>query len=255
MITLPKMPAKDLDKLLTEQVSQYFTFNVADYLVDYRIVDVFEEEGQKRQRILLAALPILQWKTFCSSLEKMGLKPAVIDLTADSLARLYGKLLDQEKPIKKRDDPSDKISDIAIVDLGTKRVEFILLEKGLFFLYSDQEAELVGLNPAQNSVQNEHSSNSSGSLEDLLNPVLRTLGEFLTFFAARHFGKSIDYIFLTGELADLPMVKELFETSLGVETRQGFPGEWRPEFVRQAKEKHINWMKYGSLYGLALRED
>jgi len=299
IITLPKMSNKDLNKLLTEQVSQYFTFNIADYLVDYRIVDVFEEEGQKRQRILLAALPMFQWKQFCSNMDSLGLKPTVIDLTADSLARLYGKLSNSKtsfkmpfeipfkiplkipfqkltkkshkkpskKPSKKVHDLNDQALDIAIVDLGTERVEFIILEKGLFFLYSDQEVALEGLNninsflspvPEEKApLESEEifTNNSYSDLEDALNPVLRTLGEFLTFFAARHYGKSIDKIFLTGELADLPSITELFETSLEVQTQQGFPENWKPDFVRQAQENQRDWMKYGSLYGLAMRED
>lgn len=287
IITLPIMSNKDLNKLLTEQVSQYFTFNIADYLVDYRIVDVFEEEGQKRQRILLAALPMVQWKQFCSNLDALGLKPTVIDLTADSLARLYGKLsnsktsiklplisvklpfeiplknfskkltkLITKKPskkiLKKVAELNDRALDIAIVDLGTERVEFVVLEKGLFFLYSDQEVALEGL---KTPLEGEEMNDSNAEIEDALHPVLRTLGEFLTFFAARHYGKSIDKIFLTGELADLPTVKELFETSLEIETQQGFPDNWKPDFVRQAQEQQQDWMKFGSLYGLAMRED
>lgn len=267
IITLPKMSNKDLDKLLTEQVSQYFTFNIADYLVDYRIVDFFEEEGQKRQRVLLAALPIFQWKQFCSNLDSLGLKPTVIDLTADSLARLYGKLSILKKPLKQEDDLKGRALDIAIVDLGSERVEFIILENGLFFLYSDQEAALKGLkkmNVSKSTESDENDllkvedslmSNSYEVLEEALTPVLRTIGDFITFFAARHFGKSIDKIFLTGELADLPLITELFETSLEVETQQGFPGNWKPDFVRQAQENQQDWMKYGSLYGLAMRED
>lgn len=291
IITLPKMSNKDLNKLLTEQVSQYFTFNIDDYLVDYRIVDVFEEEGQKRQRILLAALPMFQWKQFCTNLDSLGLKPSVIDLTADSLSRLYGKLSRSKIPFKilpeisfkmpvkipfkkpsrkilqKIDDLNDQALDMAIVDLGTERVEFVILEKGLFFLYSDQEVVLEGLstmNLAQSTVsegkdsleeENLHKNNSYEELEEALTPVLRTLGEFVTFFAARHYGKSIDKIFLTGELADLPSITKIFETSLEVETQQGFPGDWTPDFVRQAQEHKQDWMKYGSLYGLAMRED
>lgn len=266
IITLPKMSTKDLDKLLTEQVSQYFTFNIADYLVDYRIVDIFEEEGQKRQRILLAALPMFQWKQFCSNMDILGLKPTIIDLTADSLARLYGKLHNLEKSLMKVSDFNDKGLDIAIVDLGAERVEFIILEDGLFFLYSDQEVALEDLNNMKLSISTPLDGNKPlegedtlvsayKELEDALTPVLRTLGEFITFFAARHFGKTIDKIFLTGELSDIPLITELFKTSLEVDTQLGFPGNWKPTFIRKAQKDQEDWMKYGSLYGLAMRED
>ena len=63
MITLPLMSYQDLDKLLTEQVEQYFTLNILDYVVDYRVLERLVEDGELRQRVLLVALPKYQWET------------------------------------------------------------------------------------------------------------------------------------------------------------------------------------------------
>ncbi|MHB8124018.1 MAG: type IV pilus biogenesis protein PilM [Desulfitobacteriaceae bacterium] len=312
IITLPQMSTKDLNKLLTEQVDQYFTLNIDDYLVDYRILDTFEEEGQKRQSILLAALPRFHWEQLCSTMEILGIKSIVVDLAADSLARLYGKLGYAKKPTKKfaaknLDElylkfdhllkPAKKVAggilarvyskfgkllklskkvdqlevgsfDLAIVDLSAERVEFVILENGLFFLYSDQEIALellkglkrpIVLTESEENVAYDGEGLSQEQfdeeLEDILTPVLRTLGGFITFFATKHFGKSLDKIFLTGEYADFPLIAEIFEKSLRVETQPGFPGEWKPDFGPEAQKNQQDWMKYGSLYGLALRED
>jgi len=279
MINLPLMATKDLDTLLTEQVDQYFTINIADYLVDYRIVRNYEEDGQKKLMVLLAALPRAQWEQLSATLEAVGIKPKVVDLVSDSLARLYGKLstfkcskkVTQDQAQAQAQAQAVELQDIAVVDLGADRVELIILEEGLFFLYSDLEINLEALNDfslplghggevnleRETSLEEEALSPEKirEELENHLAPVLRTLGEFFTFFAARHFGKTIDCIFLTGDFANYPFMVDLFETNLEVATELGFPHHWRPHFRSRDRKLQEDWMKYGSLYGLTFRED
>jgi Tfp pilus assembly PilM family ATPase len=92
-------------------------------------------------------------------------------------------------------------------------------------------------------------------LENGLSPVLTTLSELLSFFAARHFGQTVNLIYLTGELCTLPYLEEIFQENLGVKTVTGFPKNWRPELAGDGKTPAGDWQKYGSIYGLALRED
>lgn len=311
MITLPIIPLKDLKILLTEQVAQYFTLNIEDYVVDYRIIDTFEEEGQKRQHVLLAALPRFQWEPLWNLLREVGVRPKTVDLSADCLSRLYGQISIKSAKLVPKEQPL-AIEDIAIVDLGRERIEFVLLEKGLFFLYSDLLLSLEELRQMLASYQEKMNSVEPASLETAslmdqadigssgvddqgfdedqientillkiepasyelesseeysseaylrsevelaLMPVLRMLEEFMNFFAARHFGKPIDHIYITGEYADLPFLEEIFKVNLEIKTNIGFPREWKASFGKGAGEYRENWMKYGSLYGLALRED
>ena len=214
IIVLPKLPAKDLQKLLTEHADQYFTLNIEDYVVDYRVLEHFTEEEQEKQRVLLAALPKSRWLRFYETCREAGFQPRVVDLASDSSIRLYAGL---EKTG----------SDWAVIDLGPGHVEFILLEQGKFFLYSDLELDLGSLSgPELFGV--ELPGVESGP-EAALSPVLQTMGEFLNFFAARHFGKSVDRIFITGRYSDLPSLQEYFADNLGIETQIGFPSGWVTE--------------------------
>lgn len=274
MITLPLMSAQDLNKLLTEHVDQYFTLNISDYVIDYRVLERLIEDGEMRQRVLLAALPKSQWEALWSEWEDIGFKPEVVDLAADGLARLYSQLSLKGKN-KKDTTELEAPLDLAIVELSADRVEFILLEHGVFFLYSDLEVSLDELHQVTttiNGTTQKLEAEQLGEAGDLdlqtaklhawakaevetaLGNVLQSLSEFFSFFAARHFGKSIDRIYLTGDYADLPFIQEIFESNLGVFTQVGFPNAWRPRFSRRVRTLQKNGMKYGSLYGLALRE-
>lgn len=340
VITIPELKKKDLEKLLTQQVDQYFTLDVSDYVIDYRILEKVEEEGQKRLRVLLVAIPLPEWEKQWDLWTNIGFTPKVIDFAADCICRIYRRLSGW-------DDKKDyvPVSDIAILDLGKDRVEFVLMEHGVFFLYSDMEIDLGDLDfveksslsserasnsePEDSEVAQEHNGNlftrdvvdkveplemrevreseissdfegfqeygtainseinkgvaqgqeeisnsfmfseqrenfnlgengiaqEQNELEDRLFPVFNALREFLNFFASRHFGKSVDQIFLTGECADYPGLEEIFERNTGIQTKVGFPNEWKPQFHKNLKDKEGQWMKYASLYGLAIRED
>ncbi|KTE89964.1 pilus assembly protein PilM [Desulfitobacterium hafniense] len=276
MVTLPQMSNKDLEKLLSEQVDQYFTLNISDYVVDYRILEKVQEEDQVRLRVLLVAVPLDEWEKQWKLWESIGFAPKVADFSADCLCRLYHRLGGWGG--SKNQVP---ILDLAIVDLGTDRVEFILMEHGVFFLYSDMEISLGELNDQK--VLNESSLieelnetrkppepielNESiepmdsvevaypNELEDRLLPVFNTLSEFLNFFASRHYGKSVDQIFITGECANYENLEELFERNMGIQSKVGFPEDWKPKFKKKYRNYAEHWMKYGSLYGLAIRED
>ncbi len=272
MITLPLMAYQDLDKLLTEQVEQYFTLNISDYVVDYRVLKRFVEDGEVRQQVLLAALPKYQWETLWAEWQEIGFKPKVVDLAADGLARLYSQLTLKDKSTNNPADLEAPL-DLAIVKLSADRVEFILLEQGVFFLYSDFEVSLDVLDQVTVTVNSKGVGDEpSEAQEDLdlqtakldawaktevevtLRNVLQSLSEFFGFFAARHFGKSIDRIYLTGDYSDLPFIQEIFQSNLEIYTQVGFPNAWRPRFSKRTSALQKNGMKYGSLYGLALRE-
>lgn len=274
MITLPLMSAQDLDILLTEQVDQYFTLNIQDYVVDYRVLERIVEDGEPRQRVLLAALPKYQWQALWAEWETIGFKPEVVDLAADGLARLYSQLTLKGLTKKNKVDLESPL-DIAIIELSADRVEFVLLEHGVLFLYSDLDASLNQLDQVITAVKataQELGQGESGGSDDAdlqtaklhawakievetgLRSVLQSLSEFFSFFAARHFGKSIDRIYLTGDYSDLPFIQEIFQSNLEVFTQVGFPDAWRPRFSRRIRTLQKNGTKYGSLYGLALRE-
>ncbi|OLN32232.1 pilus assembly protein PilM [Desulfosporosinus metallidurans] len=272
MITLPLMSVQDLDELLTLQVDQYFTLNISDYVVDYRVLERLIEDGEMRQRVLLAALPKYQWEKLWSEWEEIGFKPDVVDLAADGLARLYSQLSSRGKNQASKAEVEVPL-DLAIVELSADRVEFVLLEHGVFFLYSDLEVALDGLDQVARTVTSQESRAelpeeqqdlelqtaklhdwTKTEIEASLGNVLQSVSEFFSFFAARHFGKAIDRIYLTGDYANLPFLPEIFEKNLEVQTQVGFPNAWRPRYSRRIRRLQNDGIKYGSLYGLAFRE-
>lgn len=461
VITLPQVSHHDLEKIITNHIDQYFTFNVRNYSIDYRILKKYKENERAMMNILLAAFPKARMQFIWSLCRSLGFEPSVVDLNADCLARLYSNLIEngQDYPSLGNAEGGSSPGDLAIVSFDEDKIEFVLLEKGIFFLYSDLEfhtralldhqpkqeepvfpdpdqlereerisaagdeevrlylssymddqIELISAqdipdNPLLGSAEDiqqqgpdqetllgkyfpakpdvwgteespylndsapidsvkenrpelqeitptpeeetldfddsilfelttslpqldfslavpekvqakveereftlEESLPEQGEaadkeefkqaalgrnqknqgfsdfmLEDLfvpfdelgenlaitvthqdqlaqdpkeewennLEPVLSTLSELLSFFAASHFGHTVHSVYLTGNYCTLPFLAEIIQDNLGIRTKVGFPNDWQPRFEGSADE----WKKYGSLYGLALRED
>ncbi|NLI91834.1 MAG: pilus assembly protein PilM [Peptococcaceae bacterium] len=143
VIALPKMTNNDLEKLITDHIDQYFTFNVQNYIIDYRVLNKYWENEKPMINVLMAAFPRERMENVWSLCQYLGFEPMVVDLTADCLARLYSNLAEKVQGTRSPDsEPGTIPGDMAIVSLNGDKVEFVLLENGVFFLYSDMELDL-----------------------------------------------------------------------------------------------------------------
>ena len=308
VISLPLMSRDDLEKLVNNQISQYFTIDAENYTIDYKILNKYYENKKPMINVLLAALPKQKLAYVWSMCQCLGFEPQVIDLTADCLTRIYSALAERNK----------LSGDMAIVSLSENKAEFVLLNQGIFFLYSDLEIDLraiaADLTKQSAEKQAEHNYGQEESkqaaleiasslartrefvLEDLyipkekipflnitesdldhtqkitpsqqslvnksedllpeylLNPLITTLAGLLSVYETSNYGKKVSKIYLTGEYCFLPYVPEIMSKNLGIDTVVGFPG-WDPKIRVKNSKLSFDWPKFGSLYGLALRED
>lgn len=145
VIDLPQMANHELDKLMTNNIDQYFTIDMSNYLIDYRILNKYTENEKIMIKVLLAAFPTERMKYVLRICQKLGFKPVVVDLTADCIARIYGHLSNSMINGARSSEEGSENGDMAIVSLYSDKVEFILLKDGLFFLYSDMEVDIRNL--------------------------------------------------------------------------------------------------------------
>jgi type IV pilus assembly protein PilM len=57
IVSVPKMGINKLDQFIYDEFEQCFSFDLTDYIIDYRIIRRFKNLGQERISILLAAVP------------------------------------------------------------------------------------------------------------------------------------------------------------------------------------------------------
>lgn len=143
VIDLPQMSHYDLENLMTNHIDQYFTIQVSNYLIDYRILNKYWENDKQMFNVLLAAFPMERMEYVLELCKLLGFEPSVVDLTADCDARIYGHL--SRKNILNEavvGGEGSSTGDMAIVSLHADKLEFVLLRAGQFFLYSDMEMDI-----------------------------------------------------------------------------------------------------------------
>ncbi|KUO58782.1 MAG: hypothetical protein APF84_10235 [Gracilibacter sp. BRH_c7a] len=143
VVDLPQMSNYDLEDLITNQIQEYFTIEISNYLIDYRILNKYLENDKSMIKVLLAALPMERIEYILALCQQLGFEPSVIDLTADCISRIYGHLSSKrslDEVIVGEEESST--GDMAIVSLHADKVEFVLLRAGQFFLYSDMEIDI-----------------------------------------------------------------------------------------------------------------
>ncbi len=143
VVDLPQMSHYDLENLMTNHIDQYFTIQVSNYLIDYRVLNKYWENDKQMFNVLLGAFPMERMEYVLELCKLLGFEPSVVDLTADCDSRIYGHL--SRKNILNEavvGGEGSSTGDMAIISLHEDKVEFVLLRAGQFFLYSDMEIDI-----------------------------------------------------------------------------------------------------------------
>lgn len=166
-VTLPRVRRRAAHRALTEEAGQLIPVSPDDYYVDYRPLD--GGPTGETQSFLLAAVPKAQVEGWAAVLERLGLAPECVDVHANCALRLLRGL---------------RPRDAALVDAGPGGVHVTLVGGGLFFLHAEHPGRPA---PAE-----------GGTVPAWAWEALRP---HLEFFAARHFGRTVETVFVTGEMA------------------------------------------------------
>ncbi|WP_027431375.1 pilus assembly protein PilM [Lachnospira multipara] len=87
-IVIPNLPNTKIAKLVEANASEYFPVNISDYIVEYSIVDRFNEDGASKLKLMLAALNLDTAKSYYELAKKLGLNLSYIDYTGNSAYQL-----------------------------------------------------------------------------------------------------------------------------------------------------------------------
>lgn len=74
-VTLPYMPKNELEDGIRLEARNYFPFPILDSLLDYEIINEFEEAGVRKYQMLVAVTPKAGVDNLLSILKKVGLMP------------------------------------------------------------------------------------------------------------------------------------------------------------------------------------
>ena len=219
-VKVPKMSFVDLKTHMELEMNEYIPVNSEEYSFDFKIMSVFTEDERDYFNILAAAVLKRHIEECVRIIELAGLKPLAVDIFPNVIWNLL----------------TDKYHDAAIIDSGRDGTRLMLCRGEEIVLYTDIPYRF------DNQSDNDFSQ------------LTREIGGYLDFFASRHFGKPVDKIYVTGELAAHANVPFVLERMFNIPVGPGLKDAAMPEIKGAAAEFGEIASIYAGNVGLMLRE-
>lgn len=213
-IETPRLSKRDLKSYIDKNMPEYFTVNPEEFYFDYKVINVIKTE-KKLFHVLLAAIPKQKADDIIGLIRACGLNPASISIYPDCIYKLFTGYKDNV---------------IGIFDINKSKSNIVILDKGQIFLYSNIQAEASG---------------------DDYDELLDSLGYFLNFYSARHFGDKVEKLYCIGELsADEKIIHSIRQQfGIGTSDSVSIRGVKLSKGVSEAPNELMD------LYGYLLKEN
>ncbi|KNY25810.1 pilus assembly protein PilM [Pseudobacteroides cellulosolvens] len=245
IVKLPHMQEKDLSIFLQEEISQFIPVDSNSSIIDYKVLDRFEEDGKKQMNVMLIAAPKQMIRRYVDLLKKTGLNPAVVDLYPNCIARVFSKIQNKN---------------IAVLDVNSNALDFIILKNNNLFMHSniylESSPDFLSLidRKAENIVYEDK------NFERALGEITNYVKTYLNFFSSRHFGASVDRLYIIGELALIKDIDAYIGSFLQIEVKSGLSDIVKVELSKGLKntgdtQESTKIALYACGLGLAMRGD
>lgn len=257
-LELPLSDEKDIEKHLDLEAEQYLPINKNNYQVSFRIMEKKREAEEPGSFLMIAAAATESVNSILECFDHCRLHPKVLDVYPNNIFRL----------LKEQGE-----DDIAVIDMGRRGINITITENRCFYMHSylqfsmeallDSYRRACGMNEQEfnnscyyKEFDFESINNDASAVEDgmsaVLSDVLGQVSRYLDYYNSRHFGKTVDRVYVIGEYGMLKGLKEIMSYSFRTAVTIGM----KP--VKQIKEKDSSpfkaaLMSYCSLLGMMLR--
>ena len=214
---VPKVSVKDLHSMMQLNISEHLPVSVEEYALDYKVLDVVEEEDREYLDLMLAAIPHQQVETCATLLEQAGLNLLAIDILPNMLHYLL---------------KHQHYANSLVVDGGQDGTHVVIFKGKSLFMYADIPFKT---NTADFSI------------------LYNELRGYLEYFASRNYGRTVDGITVWGELATLPDIAVELEGQFALPVTTGIEQIGPINFIDQGLGFATQAGVYAGNLGLMMR--
>lgn len=232
IIKLPKLPLNDLDSLVNIEAPKHFPVVLNSFYVDYRILSTIHENDRDYYKILLCAIPKEIIREYTDLLIGSGLKPILIDIHSNSVSRIFKNL---------------EFKDVAVIDGSVESVDLIILQRGIFYVITTFPFKLINYLDLYRDPLQYDISILKGEISNLI----RNVQNYINFYLSKNEDKSIDEIYITGDIALIQGIEDVFERELKIKVIKGL--DKLVEIKKSNRYLNFNEDFYNGNIGILLR--
>ena len=238
-LVVPKVDEKDQLELITFEVSQYLPIDIENYVLQYKVIEEYEEENAVKIKVLLGAIPKDLVKVLFEFISECGLNPVYMDVHSNSLEKFIEYGLDSVASTKT----------IAVVEIGHKLIDISIFEKGQYkfnrllkmgaydfdkilinhFNVPAEEIvhrkKMTNLSVLRDTVSNEKSDPTDDKVVmvteilNCLDDCLNEIDKVFKYYTTRGSENKIDTIYLSGGGAQFRELCTIFREKFEVDTQ------------------------------------
>jgi type IV pilus assembly protein PilM len=257
-IELPILKEKDIEKHLSLEAEQYLPINKENFQVGFRVMERRTESVELGSSVMVSAGPKENIENILKCFDRCRLDAKVIDVYPNNICRMLEDL-DEE--------------DFAVIDMGRRSINITIIENRKFYMHTyipvNMEAlfedyikdSSIGIDEFQHeyfyesfdTLQiNKDETPINASMRDALAGILGQVSRYLDYFNSRHFGKTVDNVYVIGENGMLRGLRSSMSNSFNTKVTIGI----KPFPLLDSINKNSfleAQMGYHSLLGMILR--
>ncbi len=123
-IEMPFAKQEELESMVKFEIQQYLPIMLDDYIVEFKILDEFKEDNQKKLRLLVVVMPKGIAEEYIKLVRELKLKPLALDVNSNSVSKLFNKNL----KINNENYSFDKT--VSIIDFGHEYLNVNVVSEG-----------------------------------------------------------------------------------------------------------------------------
>lgn len=204
-ITIPMiLNEKDVDDLVTTEISQLLPIDLSNYVIRYKIVNEIDEDGMRKFRVACAVMDQEQVESFRHVIKSAGLKPVALDVTSSTVENLVKLIILSNSTTSTSLKQEVDLSSICIAEMNATNCYINIFKGGKLDI-----SRVVKVNVLPDEILEELSHTTSmDTLEskeifDYINDTLSEVNMVYKYYTSRSRNNKLDEFFIYGSLAKI----------------------------------------------------
>lgn len=221
-INVPRANKDDTYRMVKQEAQQHFPINIDNYVIDYKIVDYFQEEGMKKQKLIVLAVPRFLVERLIGIAEAADLKLEKIDVEANTLSKILLKYQTQISYVSNAPSLICSIENnyitMVVVKKGAIQMSKTTSYEGILEQISNDTLQEVA---STNEIDFNYISQNEGEVGEILIELADNIARYINFYTSNSKQREeVENIYITGEITDKLNIVDAIKSRMEVNIRK-----------------------------------
>ena len=232
-IDIPVAKKEDMDSIIKFQMERYLPIMFDDYIMQYKVLEEFEDEGVKKAKVTVVVYPKVMAEGYYNLVKELKGNAVALDISSNSINKLF------IEDIKVNDENYSLEDTVAVIDLGYDFMNVNIISAGNVqftriityggshididiakqLVISEEEAEnkkLEGCNLDIDSLSDLQSSLINDVAKEQVRNWTQEIERMINYYKNKDKGNKVDKIYIYGGSSNLKGIEKFIKDALNL---------------------------------------